>query len=102
MCTHLRLTKGEISVYIGVTAFKKAFINLLQFLQSFTLTYDSLPSKAPNYYLRAMPKGGVGGMEARVKTGEWRAIMGWQGTTSRAVKKVASLHINTALTDYKN
>ena len=56
----------------------------------------------PNYYLRAMPKEGAGGMEARVNTAEWRAIMGSQGTTSRTVKKVASLHINTALTDYKN
>ena len=102
VCTHLCLTKGEISGHIGVTAFKETFINLLQFLQSFTLTNNSLPSMQPNYYLRAMPKGGADGMKARVKTGEWRAIMGWQGPTSRTVKKVASLHINTALTDYKN
>ena len=98
----LTFDKGEISVHIGVTAFKETFINLLQFLQSFTLTNNSLPSMQPNYYLRAMPKRGAGGMKARVKTGEWRAIMGWQGPTSRTVKKVASLHINTALTDYKN
>ena len=89
-------------MHIGVTAFKETFINLLQFLQSFTLTYYSLLSMLPNYYLRAMLKGGAGGMEARVKKGEWRAIMGWQGPTCRAVKKVASLHINTALTDYKS
>ena len=64
----LTFDKGEISVHIGVTAFKETFINLLQFFQSFTLTYDLLPSMPPNYYLRAMPKEGAGGMEARVNT----------------------------------
>jgi len=51
------------------------------------LKYNLLPSTPPNYYLRATLKGGAGGLEARVTTGDWRAIMGWQGPTSRAVKK---------------
>ena len=39
-------------------------------------------------------RGGAGSLAARVKTRDWRA-MGWQGFTSKAVKKSGTPNINT-------